>query len=98
MIWELAPKLTVIFRHQVRRGSFPTCWRLADVVPVSKESASLKVGEYRPTSIRPVLSNIFEKNVARKLSHFLEDNRLFPLSQFSYRKGLGTFDALLTLS
>ena len=31
---ELAPKLTVIFRHLVKESSFPACWRLADVVPV----------------------------------------------------------------
>ena len=38
--WELAPKLAVIFRHLVNGGSFPACWRLADVVPVPKKSSS----------------------------------------------------------
>ena len=35
--------------------------------------------------------------MAGKLSNFLESNSLFPLSQISYRRGLGTCDALLTL-
>ena len=33
-----------------------------------------------------------------KLSNFLESNTLLPSSQFSYKKDLGTCDALLTLS
>ena len=31
---ELTHKLVVIFEHMVKRNSFPTCWRLADVVTV----------------------------------------------------------------
>ena len=34
---ELAYKLTVIFRHLVKRDSFPACWRLAHAVPVPKK-------------------------------------------------------------
>ena len=33
---EVEPNLAVIFRHLVRGGSFPTCWKLADIVPVPK--------------------------------------------------------------
>ena len=40
----------------------------------------------------------FEKRVARKLSHMLEDNSLLPLFPFLYRRDLGTYDALLALS
>ena len=35
--------------------------------------------------------------MAGKSSHFLENNGLFHLSQFSYRRGLRTCDALLIL-
>ena len=63
-----------------------------------KGSASSDVGGYRPISITPVLSKVFEKIVSGKLSHFLERNSMLLLSQFSYRRGLGTCDALLTLS
>ena len=34
---DLAPKLTVIFMHLVKRGSFPACWRLVDAVPVPRD-------------------------------------------------------------
>ena len=86
----------MIFRHLVKGSSFLACCRLADVVPVLKESSFSDVGDYRLISITPVLSKVFEKIVAGKLNNCLEGNSVLPLSQFSYRRGLGTCDALLT--
>ena len=62
------------------------------------ESSFSDDGDYRHISVMSVLSNVFEKIVSRKLSSFLEDNSLLPSSQFMYRRGLRTCDALLTLS
>ena len=52
---------------------------------VPKGSSSSKVEDYRPISITPVLSKVFEKIVGEKLSHFLEDSSLFP-PQFLHRR------------
>ena len=90
-------QLAVIFRQLVT-GGIPACWRLADVVPVSKGLASLDVGDYRLISITLVLSKVFDKIVAVKLSNIWERNCMLPTSQFSYRRGQGTYDALLILS
>ena len=32
----MAPRLGVVFRRLVRLGSFPACWRQANVTPISK--------------------------------------------------------------
>ena len=66
------------------------------MLSLPKESSSSAVGDFRPIAITSVLTKIFEKIMSRKLSHFLEGNSMLPL-QFSYRNGLGTCDALLTL-
>ena len=95
---ELARTLTVFFWHLVRGSSFPAFRRLADVVPVLNGAASSYVGDYRPISITHILSKVFEKIVTGILSNFLKSYSMFPPSKFSYRRGLGTGDALLTLS
>ena len=41
---------------------------------------------------------VFDKIVAGYLRHFLEGSSLLSYSQFSYRRGLRTCDALLTVS
>ena len=58
---QLASKLALIYRHLVSGVSFPTCWRLTDVVPVAKGSASSVVGDYSPISIILALSKVLKK-------------------------------------
>ena len=40
----LAPKLATLFRYLVRSGTFPDCWKIADVVPVPKELHHHRLG------------------------------------------------------
>ena len=42
-------------------GEFPLEWRIADVTPIPKGPLSAPVCNYRPISITPVLSKVFEK-------------------------------------
>ena len=57
----LAPRFSVVFRRLVRLGSFPACWRQANVTPIPKGPPSLSVANYRPISITSVLSEVFER-------------------------------------
>ena len=45
-----------------------------------------------------VLSKMFERLVSIRLGRFMERNGVLPTTQFAYRKGLGTCDALLSVS
>ena len=94
----LAPRLSVVFRRLVRLGSFPPCWRQANVTPIPNCPPSSSVANYRPISITPVLSNVFERLVSVRLGRFMERSGVLPTTQFAYRKGLGTCDALLCVS
>ena len=71
---ELATKFAGIFRHLVRGGSWPACWRLAGVVAGAKGLASSDVGEYRP------MSKVFEKIVTGKFSHLCRETGYFLFS------------------
>ena len=88
----------VVFRRLVRLGSFPPCWRQANVTPIPKGPPSSSVANCRPISITSVLSKVFERLVSVSLGRFMELNGVLPTTQFAYRKGLGTCDALLCVS
>ena len=60
----LAPRLSVVFRRLLRLGSFPACWRQANITPIPKGPPSSSVANYRPISITPVLSKVFERLVS----------------------------------
>ena len=94
----MAPLHSVVFWPLVRLGSFPACWRQANVTPIPKGPPSSSVANYRPISITSVLSKVFERLVSVRLRRFIECNGILPTTQFAYRKGLGTCDALLCVS
>ena len=95
----LVPKIAVIFRKLTRVGKFSLCWRRANITSTSKSvTAGSCPSDYRPTSITPILSKIFERLLAKCLNAFAEVNNLFPNQQFGFHKGLGACDAVLTIS
>ena len=87
-----------MFRRLVRLGSFPACWRQANVTPIPKGPPSSSVANYRPIFITLVLSKVFEGLVSVRLGRFIKRSGVLPTTQFAYRNGLGTCDALLCLS
>ena len=57
MFW---PCLSVVFLRLVRLGSFPACWRQANISPIPKGPPSSSVANYRPISITSERSKVFE--------------------------------------
>ena len=66
--------------------------------PIPKGPSSPSVANYRPISITPVLSKVFEGLVAVRLGRFMEHCGVLPTTQFAYRKGFGSCDPLLCVS
>ena len=94
----LAPRLSVVFRRLDHLGSFPASWRLANVTPIPKGPPSSSVANYRPIFITSVLSKVFEWLVSVRLGRSMECSGVMPTTRFAYRKGPGTWDALLCVS
>ena len=94
----LAHPVSVVLRRLVRLASFPACWRQANVTPIIKGPPSSSVANYRPISIISVLSKVFEHRVSVRLGRFMKRSGVLQTTQFAYRKGLGTCDALLCAS
>ena len=58
----LAPKISTVLRKLVRIGGFSMCWRVGNITPVPKSgSANSCPSDYRPITITPVLSKVFER-------------------------------------
>ena len=53
---------------------------------------------YRPISLTPILSKVFERLVSGRLGRFMEGRGVLPTTQFAYRKSLTTSDALLCVA
>ena len=61
-----SPLLTLIFNRSLLEGDVPKCLKAANVIPVPKRSPAKHVTDFRPISILPALSKVFEKLFCNK--------------------------------
>ena len=54
---------------------YPNDWRVAKLTPLFKKGLKSDPNNYRPISVIPVVSNIFEKIVYNQLYNYLDDNK-----------------------
>lgn len=69
---------------------------MALVCPIYKKGNVNEVDNYRPISLLPVLSKVFEKLMLEQILEFFISNNLFCTNQFGFRKGLSTEKAVLS--
>ena len=87
--------LTDIFNKNICENNFPDELKLADVTPIYKKDDPTNSKNYRPVSVLPVTSKIFERILQKQLTVHVE-NFLSPFL-CGYRKGFSTQQALLSL-
>jgi hypothetical protein len=89
--------LTHIFNLSLSQGFFPNEMKIAKVVPLFKSGDSQHVTNYRPVSILPLFSKMFEKLMFNRLHNFIESNNLIYEYQFGFRTKYSTNLALIIL-
>ena len=89
--------LREVFRRLVGLGSFPACWRQANDTLMPKGPPCSSVANYLPISITSVLSKVFARLLSVRRGRFMDRSGVLPTTQFDYRKGLGTNNALLCI-
>ena len=67
----VAHSLTSIFQNSMAAGTFATQWKRANIVPIHKKNDKQIVSNYRPVSLLPIYSKIFEKLFSTNFPNFL---------------------------
>lgn len=97
IIQQLTPKcikfITFICNAVIRLNYFPNQWKVAQIILLPKPGKELQnVASYRPISLLPVLSKIFEKLLLGRLLPIIEERNLIPSHQFGFRNRHGTIE------
>ena len=87
--------LVYMFNKSIEKSKFPTHWKMARVTPIFKEGKKSSKVNYRPISVLPVVSRIFEKLVYNQLYEYFNTNSLLSSSQSGFRAMHSTTTALL---
>ena len=95
LAFVLALKLSMVLRRLLRTVLFSSHLCCVDVVPIPKGTMSFLLSGFRPISITPVLSKVYERLISSRLCAVMQTEGVFPRNQYAYRKVLGTCDALL---
>jgi hypothetical protein len=97
IIYEIAPHMAFIFNKCVDDGAFPDLMKCSKLIPLFKSGDKSNPSNFRPISILPALSKIFEKIIYSQLVYFFTINNLFHENQFGFSKGKNTTDAGIAL-
>ena len=93
------PSLCKLISMSFEQGIFPNLLKHATVIPIYKNKGDYQdVNNFRPISILPFISKIFEKCIYNRLSDYAVNCNIFPPCQYGFRKGRSTQDALIALT
>ena len=84
-----------VFNRSLEVGEFPSGMKLANVTPVHKKGSRYDKGNYRPVSILPNLSKVFQRCLHKQVSDFFDT--ILSNYQCGFRKGHGAQHYLLAL-
>lgn len=93
----IALPLTFIINQMLETGIFPSDLKLARITPVHKGGAVSDITNYRPISVLPILSKVFENVINTRLKSFFTKYRIVNDSQYGFQKGKSTEMALLLI-
>lgn len=75
-------------------GTFPSCLKVAKVIPLDKGGDPQSLSNYRPISLLSTLSKLVETLVRKRVNDFLDKNNILNRSQFGFQQGRNTSDAM----
>ena len=93
----LSPYLTKIINISFETKKFPDILKNAIIKPIFKKDDKNDISNYRPISILPVISKIFERATLDQLIQYFEKYDLINCFQHAYRKFHGTVTCLFEL-
>ena len=89
------PVLLTEFNESLKLNRFPHSMKSADITSVSKKNDRTDKSNYRPISILPNLSKVFERCIYKQLSTYFD--AILSKQQCWFRKGFNVQHSLLKL-
>lgn len=84
--------LTTIYNSMLRLSYYPLMWKFAHIVMIHKPCKQMNVvSSYRPISLLPALSKLFEKLLLKRIRKDIDLSTVIPDFQFGFRERHSTF-------
>ena len=83
---QLVNPITSVVNLMISTSTFPDLLKRGKLKPIYKKGDKTLAENYRPISILPSISKIFERVLHDQLTNYFEENNLFYQHQYGYRK------------
>ena len=93
----LESPLTFTINNFIVTSTFPGIWKIARISPIPKILNPSQIKDYRPISILPILSKVYEKLVLQQMTEFIKKQLIYHKHQSGYRKNHSTTTLLMKL-
>ena len=83
---ELCKPLTIIINQMIETGVYPEKFKISKITPIYKKNERTNIANYRPISLLPTLSKIFERVIHTQLYTYFDENKLLSEQQYGFRE------------
>ena len=94
---ETCSSITLIVNQMITTGIFPDSLKIAKIIPIFKKGDIEIIENYRPISILPAISKIFEKILSLQIHEYFQSKHLYYEYQYGFIKNRSTEQAALEL-
>ena len=95
---SISEPLAALFNSSLTSGKVPSEWKISRITPIHKKGDASNIANYRPISLLSLVGKLLERLVHSALMGYLLDHDIFSASQFGFRPGGSTQEALLFAS
>ena len=95
---SVSPLLALLVNQSFQSGIFPDKLKIAKVISIFKKGNPELPSNYRPISLLPIFSKIFEKVMYKRLHRFLEIHKVLYSLQFGFQENHSIDHALVSLT
>ena len=96
-ISEIINPITHIINRSSDSGIVPDQLKIVKVIPIYKASDSSQLQNYRPISLLPAFSKLFERIKYNKVMSFLNSNNILYKHQYGFRSKHSTKNPIIHL-
>ena len=95
---SICKPLRVIFNYCIDNGIYPCEWKKANVVPIHKKGDKQTLKNYRPVSLLPICSKMFERHLYSEMFGFFLDKGLISANQSGFKAEDPCINQLLSIT
>ena len=95
---SIAKPLYMLFKNSFETSTFPVEWKKGNIIPIFKKGDKQAVSNYRPISLLPIVSKIFERIIFDTIFNYIDQNSFFNPNQSGFRPGDSCIHQLISIT